>query len=495
MTDRHDLELVLRSGVPIIVIETADETRFLGLLTRIAVESPKVAYRPLYRWSVTDGLQRLDLELEPQRHAVEPKDVLGHIRAVGKPGIYVLLDFHPFLEDPVNTRLLKDIAHRAESSRSVVLLVSHRVTLPSELTGFSARFEMRLPDDDERRRIIMRVAAEYQQSEPNRKLEIDTTALGLLVRNLAGLNHADVERLARTAIVDDGALTPGDLPAVMKAKHGLLNQSGVLSFEYDTARIDEIAGFANVKRWFEQRRSAFSANRPAGLDPPKGILLLGVQGCGKSLAAKGAASAFGVPLLRLDFGSLYNKYHGETERNLREALATAEVMSPCVLWLDEIEKGVATDGSDTGTSQRVLGSLLTWMAERQANVLMVATANDIDALPPELIRKGRFDEIFFVDLPTDAQRASIFEIHLRKRGIDPAGFDLAALTAASDGFSGAEIEQSVVAALYAAHAHRQEPGPAHLLAEIARTRPLSVIMAERVAALRSWARSRTVPAD
>jgi SpoVK/Ycf46/Vps4 family AAA+-type ATPase len=495
MSDRHDLELVLGSGVPIIVIETADETRFLRLLTGIAIESPKAAYRPLYRWSVTDGLQRLDLDLEPQRHAAEPQDVLGHIRAVGKPGIYALLDFHPFLEDPVNTRLLKDIALGASASRSVVLLVSHRVTLPSELAGFSARFEMRLPDDDERRRIIMRIVAEHEQSSPGRKPEIDARALDLLIRNLAGLNHADAERLARTAIIDDGALTHSDLPEVMKAKYRLLNQSGILSFEYDTARFDEIAGFANVKHWLKQRRSAFSAGHPAGLDPPKGILLLGVQGCGKSLAAKAAASAFGVPLLRLDFGTLYNKYHGETERNLREALATAEVMSPCVLWLDEIEKGVATQGSDTGTSQRVLASLLTWMAERKAKVLMVATANDIDALPPELIRKGRFDEIFFVDLPTHGQRARVFEIHLRKRGMDPAGFDLAALDHASDGFSGAEIEQSVVAALYAAHAHRQEPGPAHLLAEIARTRPLSVVMAERVDALRSWARSRTVPAD
>jgi hypothetical protein len=407
MSDRHDLELVLRSGVPIIVIETSDETRFLEMLTQIAIESPKATYQPLFRWSVTDGLQRLDLQLEPQRHAVEPQDVLGHIRAVAKPGIYALLDFHPFLEDPVNTRLLKDIALTAESSRSVVVLVSHRVDLPSELAGFSARFEMRLPDAAERRRIVLAVAAEYQESVPGRKLEIDAKALELLIRNLAGLSHADAERLARTAIVDDGALTPSDLPTVMKAKYELLNQSGVLSFVHDAARFNQIAGFASVKRWLKHRRSAFSPDHPAGLDPPKGILLLGVQGCGKSLAAKAAASALGVPLLRLDFGTLYNKYHGETERNLRQALATAEVMTPCVLWLDEIEKGVATEGSDTGTSQRVLGSLLTWMAERQAKVLMVATANNIDALPPELIRKGRFD--------------SSRQARRRSRDIRPAG--------------------------------------------------------------------------
>jgi hypothetical protein len=495
MSDVRDLEIILRSGVPIIVIETAEEERFLRLLTQIAIASPKAGYRPLFRWTVTDGLQRLDLALEPQRHAIEPQDVLGHIRAVTKPGIYVLLDFHPFLEDPVNTRLLKDIAQAAESTRSVVVLVSHRIKLPDELAGFSARFGMRLPDADTLRRIVMQVAAEHQQSQPGRRLEIDPKALDLLVQNLSGLNHADAERLARNAIVDDGALTASDLPIVMKAKYALLSQSGVLSFEYDTARFNDIAGFANVKQWLTQRRTAFSADHPAGLDPPKGLLLLGVQGCGKSLAAKAAASALGVPLLRLDFGTLYNKYHGETERNLRDALATAEVLSPCVLWMDEIEKGVAVQGSDTGTSQRVLGSLLTWMAERTAKVFMVATANDIKALPPELIRKGRFDEIFFVDLPSDSLRARVFDIHLKKRGLNPEAFELATLVAASRGFSGAEIEQSVVAALYAAHAQRQPPGSAHVLTELARTRPLSIVMAERVQELRDWARSRTVPAD
>jgi len=440
-------------------------------------------------------LQRLDLELEPQRHAVEPRDVLGHIRAVTKAGIYALLDFHPFLKEPVNTRLLKDIALAARSTRSVVVLVSHRIDLPNELVGFSARFELRLPDADGLRRLVMRIANEYQQSEPNRRLEIDSRALELLLQNLAGLNHADAERLARTAIVDDGALTHSDLPAVMKAKYELLNQSGVLSFEYDTVRFDEVAGFAGVKRWLKQRRSAFASDHPPGLDPPKGILLLGVQGCGKSLAAKAAASALGVPLLRLDFGTLYNKFHGETERNLREALATAEVLSPCVLWIDEIEKGVAIQGGDTGTSQRVLGSLLTWMAERTETVLMVATANDIKALPPELIRKGRFDEIFFVDLPTDGQRVNIFEIHLTRRGLNPSTFDLLALASASEGFSGAEIEQAVVSALYAAHAQNLPPTASHLLSELGRTKPLSVVMSERVEALRDWASSRTVPAD
>ncbi|HEY5720364.1 MAG TPA: AAA family ATPase, partial [Gammaproteobacteria bacterium] len=222
--------------------------------------------------------------------------------------------------------------------------------------------------------------------------------------------------------------------------------------------------------------------------------LLGVQGAGKSLAAKSVAGAWQVPLLRLDFATLYNKYYGETERNLREALHSAGQMAPCVLWMDEIEKGLAAD-SDGGPSRRILGTLLTWMAERAARVFMVATANDIAALPPELMRKGRFDEVFFVDLPDAAVRAVIFRIHLRKRGLDADAFDLDGLAAASAGFSGAEVEQAVVSALYAAHAERREPATADLLGELGRTRPLSVLMAEQVDALRAWAAERTVPAS
>ncbi len=325
-------------------------------------------------------------------------------------------------------------------------------------------------------------------------MKVDANALELLVKNLSGLTHADTERLARNAIRDDGALAPSDVPAVMQAKYQLLNRGGVLSYEYETARVADLAGFRNVKLWLQQRRAAFGGERPKGLDAPKGILLIGVQGCGKSLAAKTAASVFGVPLLRMDFGALYNKYHGETERNLRESLRSAEVMSPCVLWLDEIEKGLATGNDESGTARRVLGGLLTWMAERKAQVFLVATANDVDELPPELVRKGRFDEIFFVDLPAPAARAEILTIHLRKRGLRPRDGDLQELARTTEGFSGAEIEQGIVSALYAAHANGEQPSLAHFVAEFEKSRPLSVLMAERVAALRAWAKNRTVPA-
>jgi hypothetical protein len=381
---------------------------------------------------------------------------------------------------------------------TVLVFISHSIRMPPELEPYSARFELKLPTAESRRAIVERTIEAYRAECPDREPRIDAKAMELLVRNLGGLSHAETERLARNAVFDDGAVDADDIPAVMRAKYELLNAGGVLAYEYDTARFADVAGFGRLKQWLSQRRAAFGSEPPPGLDPPKGVLLLGVQGCGKSLAAKATAGALGLPLLRLDFGTLYNKYHGETERNLRESLAQADLMGPCVLWLDEIEKGIGSgrgsDG-DSGTSQRVLATLLTWMAERRSGVLLVATANDIDALPPELIRKGRFDEIFFVDLPDPRRRAEIIAIHLRKRGLAPEHFELGQLAIASDGFSGAEIEQGIVAALYAAHAAGAPLNPAQIVTEFERTRPLSVLMRERIEGLRAWARSRTVPAD
>ena len=496
MDGHHDLELILKSRAPIVVIESQDEARVLELLQSIAMRRASESYTPLFRWSVTDGLQRLDIALEPQTLNSEPTDVLKHIRAVTKAGIYVLLDFHPFLQDPVHVRLLKDICIRYRELERQIVLLSHNVDVPDELESFCARFDMSLPTDSERKQIVQKVIKDYNGEHPSSPVEVDPKASSLLVQNLSGLTYGDTERLAHNAIFLDGAVSKSDLPGVMQAKYELLNSGGTLQFEYDTASFSDVGGLTRLKSWLSQRRSAFRGDAAAAhLDPPKGVLLLGIQGCGKSLAAKATAAIFGVPLLRLDFGTIYNKYHGETERKLRESLQTADVMAPCVLWIDEIEKGIAGRGGETGTTQRVLGTFLTWMAERRKQVFVVATANDITSMPPELVRKGRFDEIFFVDLPNAENRAAILAIHLSNRDQSLANFDIKALAAEMDGFSGAEIEQAIVAALYLAHARKEPLQDAHIRAEIQQTSPLSVVLSERIDAIRTWAAGRTVSAD
>ena len=496
MDGRHDLEVILRSRTPIIVIETRDEARILDMLHTISVSSSTEQYVPLFQWTVTDGLQRLDIDLEPQAVNAQPTDVLKHIRAVKKAGVYVLLDFHPFLEDPVHIRLIKDICIRYREIPRQIVFISHTVKLPNELASYSARFDMTLPSEEERRNIIKRVADEWVRENPGSRVKADSKAHEMLIRNLAGLTFADTELLARNAIFIDGAITKSDLPEVMQAKYELLNRGGALQFEYDTAKFDDLGGMERLKTWLAKRKAVFRGDDDAAhLDTPKGILLLGVQGCGKSLAAKTTAGIFGVPLLRLDFGTVYDKYHGESERKLRESLRTADVMSPCVLWIDEIEKGIAGRGGETGTTQRILGTFLTWMSEKESHVFVVATANDISSLPPELVRKGRFDEIFFVDLPDARNRASILSIHLSGRDQTIANFDIESIANATDGFSGSEIEQAVVAALYAAHAQRENLTTDHILTEVEQTRPLSIVMQERIDRLRQWADGRTVACD
>jgi hypothetical protein len=496
MDGQHDLKLILRSRTPIVIIESQDEARMLEMLQFIAMRRTADDYMPLFRWTITDGLQRLDISLEPQALNSDPTDVLKHIRAVQKSGMYVLLDFHPFLDDPIHIRLLKDICIRYREVERQIVLISHKIDIPKELDSFCARFELALPGETERARIIQETVNDYAKDHGGVKVQVDPKALALLIQNLAGLAYADTARLARNAVYVDGAITKSDLPDVMQAKYELLNRGGALQFEYDTARFGDVGGLVRLKTWLTQRKPAFRRDEStAHLDAPKGILLLGIQGCGKSLAAKATAAIFGVPLLRLDFGAVYDKYHGETERKLRDSLNTADVMSPCVLWIDEIEKGIAGRGGETGTTQRVLGTFLTWMAERKSRVFIVATANNISTLPPELVRKGRFDEIFFVDLPNADIRASILAIHLSKRDQPLGNFDVAGLATAMDGFSGAEIEQAVVAALYAAHAQQQALATKHIRTEIRETKPLSVVMRERISDMRTWAAGRTVPCD
>ena len=490
---RADLASLLAGRVPIIVIETRDEASATRLVLDTVAGPHAVRPLPVFSWTITQGLVRRDQDLGgAQKHNAQPTDLLQWIRDMTQPGIYVLKDFHPFLDDPVHVRLLKDIALGFDRAPRTIVLVSHRITVPGELSHLVARLDLAFPTEYERRQIVDQVVMEWQRTN-GRAAHVDHRAVDLLVANLAGLTRADVARLARTAVFDDGAIDASDVSAVTRAKHELLGGGGAVTYEYETASLADLGGMDRLKHWLGVRAPAFDGSA-AHLEPPKGVLLLGVQGCGKSLASKVAASMLGVPLLRADLGAVRDKYVGESERKLRDALATAEVLAPCVLWIDEIEKGLATDSSDDGISARLLGTFLTWLAEKGSRVFVVATANSINALPPELVRKGRFDEIFFVDLPSAPVRAQILDIHTARRGLrcDPAA--LAALAERCEGFSGAEIEQAVVSATYAAHARGEALGPQHVADELAATRPLSVVMAEPIAALRAWATSRTVPA-
>jgi SpoVK/Ycf46/Vps4 family AAA+-type ATPase len=486
----RDLEVLIRSGAPLITVESNEEPQVVRMVREIARKLQLKAFR----WTATEGLQAFDQMDQPLNAPQKSIDVLNFIKTAHSC-LIVLLDFHPFLDDTIHVRSLKDIALSYEKHYSTVVLVGYIVRVPQELRPFTNTFKFPLPSPGELRQIVHEVAAEWGAANDNRDVQTTNKTLDLLVRNLAGLTATDARRLALKAINDNGVISDTDMPEVMRAKYELLGRDSVLSFENETAQFAEIGGMKRLRSWLELRKSFFLNDVPEELDPPRGILLLGVQGCGKSLAAKATAGILGVPLLRLDFGVLYNKYYGETEHNLRKALDTAEVMSPCVLWMDEIEKGISVQEDDDGLSRRILGMLLTWMSEKRRPVFLVATANDIMRLPPEIVRKGRFDEIFFVDLPSEENRRDIWKIHLAKRNLDPEALDLDRLVKETQGFSGSEIEQAIVSAMYTAHAQGAQVSETELLNEIKQTKPLSVIMAERIEEVRDWAAKRTVPCD
>jgi AAA+ superfamily predicted ATPase len=371
------------------------------------------------------------------------------------------------------------------------------VLLPAKLRPLCGTWALPLPDEDELRALAKKVVHDFSGHLPV-KVSLSDEEFTRLVKSLKGMTAQEAERALCRAVADDFALTPDDLQGILEMKRRVLEEGGVLEYVALHTGMEEVGGLAALKHWLGLRREAFGERaKQFGLQPPKGVLLLGVQGCGKSLAAQAVAFDWKLPLLRLEAGRLYDKYIGESDKNLERALRTAEHMAPCVLWVDEIEKAFAyasSADSDGGLSRRIFGRLLGWLQDRAAPVFLVATSNDVSQLPPELIRKGRFDEMFFVDLPTAAERRAILAIHVRRRGRDPDTFDLDACAEAAEGFSGAELEQAVVSALYEAFGAGQELGTAHLLAALASTQPLSVSRREDVAALRAWARGRAVPA-
>lgn len=490
MEDLARLDELLLQKHALVIVKSHEEQRILALLERFALLNT----RGLARWSITTGLREGNVR-EQVYNTETIENALRHIGTSPSNSVYVFFDAHHFIRDPLVIRLVKDLI--VQNASRMLVLVTPEIELPEDLKKIAAIFEPALPGPD-RVLDILREEARLWADQSGQKAAASRQSISLLTQHLCGLTEGDVRKLCRMSIHDDGKVTAADIGRVLRHKHQTLESADLLALETDVPTLDQIGGLNRLKQWLKIRRDIFlhPAASP-GLPPPRGMLLLGVQGAGKSLAAKCVAGSWQLPLFRLDFGALYGKYHGESETNLRNALNIARTMAPCVLWLDEIEKGLSTDkgDGDGGVSRRMLATMLTWMNERDERVFIVATANDISTLPPEFLRKGRFDEIFFVDLPDAAARAAIFSIHLAKREAPLAQFDLGKLAEASAGFSGAEIEQAIVAASYEAHARRAALAQADIENALAQTRPLSVVMAEQVAALRQWAAGRTVSAD
>ncbi len=496
-SDHQRYATILRARHPLVFISTYEDDHALSLILDTALPEGL----DLLTWSAVRGLADGRFPAAPglpdTEHAAA---ALYHIaRRLQRPTVVVLNDLVAHLGEPRTIRALREAVDAANRHHHQIIVVDPEPRLPLAAAHLAIEFPISLPGAEEIEKILRSAVNRAHRDNPV-EITVTRSVLDAIIQNLRGLTRRQIERIVIDAAATDGKFNVADVAHIVAMKRRLLcGGDELLEFVESPASIDDIGGLNSLKRWLNHRSDSFDRKaRDFGLVAPRGVLLLGVQGAGKSLCAKAIATAWKQPLLRLDPGGLYDRYIGESERRLRDALHQAEHMSPIVLWIDEIEKGFASAASrstDGGLSQRMFGTLLTWMQEHNQPVFLVATANDIEALPPELLRKGRFDEIFFVDLPTADARRMIFEIHLKKRKREPTKFDLAALASASEGYSGAEIEQAVIAAMHDAYSAGADIDSARLLTALRSSPPLSVTMAERVDALRHWARGRCVPAD
>jgi AAA+ superfamily predicted ATPase len=484
-----DLRLLLASRHPLIVAAMDDESRFMAFVRRAA----QLCAFPVWTWSVTQGLRRDGMTM--QLGTQDPKQALAFIAEITDAGVFVLNDIRPSLSDPAVVRRIKEIALAARPGQSLVV-TGATAEVPPELDGIALPWTLEPPSKQEVEALVQRVVADL--TARRFAVSVREPEVAGLVEAVQGLSLPEAERLILRAALADGKLDVADVAAVRNAKAELLESDGVLELiSTDVGDLDQVGGMDNLKKWLAIRGRGFEPGaQEFGLEPPRGVLLTGVPGCGKSLVAKTLARTWAMPLVLLDPGSIYGSFVGESEARLRSALDTVEAMAPVVVWLDEIEKGFAasTGSGDSGVSQRVLGTFLRWMQERPPGVFLVATSNDVEKLPPELLRRGRFDEIFFVDLPRSDERRSVFTLHLRKRRRDPGAFDVDALVAASDGFSGAEIEGAIVGAMYRAYAAGTELTTRDVLTELSQTTPLSRTRAEDIVSMRLWAQGRATPA-
>lgn len=493
----HALRNYIRAGYPLLYVVTPEEDRALELIAKV-LDTPELIRRKLFLWSVSRGLSSADRQFV-DKSAGDPRRLLPMLLEFSEPSVFVLADLHPFLDSyssdaALLTRQLRDLIAPFKAARKTLILLSPLLKIPPELEKDITVVDLALPDEAELATLLDRTAATLQDDA---RVAVHLTADGReqIVKALSGLTRAEAENALAKVIVSSNRIDAEDVSLLLAEKEQIIRRSGVIEYYPTPERFGAIGGLDELKHWLQGRGKAFcKAARTFGLPSPKGILLVGVPGCGKSLTAKAVAAEWKMPLLRFDLGKVFGGLVGQSEENMRRALRTAEAVAPCVLWVDELEKALAGSRSglsDGGVAQRIFGTLLTWMEENKKQVFTVATANHIHSLPPELLRKGRFDEIFFVDLPTAAERAAIFAIHLAKHGREASRFDVAAHAAATVGFSGAELEQVVTSALFDAFDEGESTSldDRHLSRAITACVPLSRSMSAYIDRLREEARS------
>ena len=483
------IETLIRARYPLVYVVSFEEGRVCDSVSRIARSRGK----QLFRWSVTEGLETPDgsrlAELK------DPLKVLEYILQMDVNGIFVLKDYHPYMNDPVVVRKLRDLGHALKLTMKNVIFLSPMLKVPAELEKEMAVVDYRLPEKEELAEIVRNIA-ESLGGKSGADVQ-DGHHLDKIVEAALGLTAEEAENVLAKSLVEKGKF---DIGIILSEKEQIIRKSGVLEYYHADEEMKEVGGLEQLKSWLSKRGKAFSpAARKFGLPEPRGILLLGIPGCGKSLTAKAISSLWQLPLLKLDVGKVFSSLVGSSEENVRRAIATAESIAPSILWLDEMEKGFSGLGSsgqtDGGTTARVFGTFLTWLQEKKTPVFVVATCNNVKELPPELLRKGRFDEIFFVDLPSREERKEIFRIHLEKRKRNPTEFDLDKLADGAKDFSGSEIEEIVVSALYDAFDEGAELRQEHLERTANGMIPLSKTMGDQIKGIREWAKIRAKKAS
>ena len=493
---RAELEILVRARYPIIYVVTWEERRVEEQLRKLAAARQK----QLFCWSVTTGLVKSGNGLATARAKglADPVEALDLVIEQKEPAIYLFKDFHTFTRprdcNVAVIRKLREVAQALSDSYKTLVITSPQMDIASELEKDISVLDYPLPGVPEFDALLTRICEDVTAATRT-KIGLDGQHRERLVQAALGLTLQEAENVFAKTIVNDGKLDADDVSVVFSEKQQIIRKSGLLEYYASQTQAGDVGGLDSLKEWLTKRSLAFSSRaRAFGLPCPKGVLLVGVQGCGKSLSAKAVSRMWDMPLLRFDVGRMFASLVGSSEENIRRAIAVAESIAPAVLWVDEIDKAFSgSQGSantDGGTTARVMSTFLTWLSEKQKPVFVLATANNITQLPPELLRKGRLDEIFFVDLPNAVERRQVFEIHIRKRGRDPAAFDLEQLAAAADGFSGAEIEEATISALYDVFYLGKELATADILKSIQETVPLSKTMAEEINALRTWAQGR-----